>query len=89
MYGCRIVHREVADATALGAFMVAAASLGIFDSVQEAYGAVGEQCGAQVYLPREEEVQKYREYRARMNRLYQVIRDSDASWAEESGTETR
>ncbi len=89
VYGCRIVHREVADATALGAFMVAAASLGIFDSVQEAYGAVGEQCGAQVYLPREEEVQKYREYRARMNRLYQVIRDSDASWAEESGTETR
>jgi len=73
VYGKKIIRRGKADATARGALMVAAKTMGVYKSVEEAFNQIGQNDEVKVYLPHEEYVLEYEKYKAQMNRLYKKI----------------
>ncbi|MDD3251116.1 MAG: FGGY family carbohydrate kinase [Lachnospiraceae bacterium] len=73
VYGMKLVRRGKADATARGALMVAAASMSIYASVEEAFDKISKQDKAKVYLPDETIVLQYERYRAQMNQNYRKL----------------
>lgn len=73
VYGTKIIRRGKADATARGALMVAATTLGLYDSVEAAFEEIGKSNDIKVYLPKEELTLQYERHRAQMNRLYKKI----------------
>lgn len=73
VYGSKIIRRGKADATARGALMIAAKTLGAYDSMEEAFKEVGQGTEVKVFLPQEEYALEYEKYRAQMNRLYKKI----------------
>lgn len=73
VYGSRIIRRGNADATARGALMVAAASLGVYGSGEEAFDSIGKNDEIREYLPREELVLAYAGCRKEMNRIYENV----------------
>lgn len=82
VYGTKIIRRGKADATARGALMVAATTLGLYNSVEDAFDVIGKSNDIKVYLPQEEAILKYEKGRAQMNRLYRkiwggVLKDGD------------
>ncbi|MCD8299660.1 MAG: hypothetical protein LUC41_00550, partial [Clostridiales bacterium] len=77
VYGEKIIRRGKADATARGALMVAAASMGAYVSVAEAFETIGKSNDITVYLPQQETVLEYQKCRAQMNRLYKKIWGGD------------
>lgn len=73
IYGKKIIRRGKTDATARGALMVAAAAMGVYSSVEEAFKNIGQRDEVKVYLPNEQSVLDYEKYHAQMNRLYKKI----------------
>lgn len=73
VYESKIIRRGKADATARGALMVAAAALGAYGSVEEAFKEIGQNDEVKVYLPQEEYALQYEKCRAQMNRLYKKV----------------
>lgn len=71
--GMRLIRRGKADATARGAFIVAANQLGIFTTIEDAYLTIRKNDEQNVYLPEPEAVLFYEEKRKQMNELYQKI----------------
>lgn len=73
VYGSRIIRRGKTDATARGALMVAAQTMGMYNSVEEAFRAIEQNSSAKIYLPSEENTLKYAGIRKEMNLLYKKI----------------
>lgn len=73
VYGTKIIRRGKADATARGALMVAATTLGVYGSVEEAFNKIGQNDELRVYLPEEAYVLQYERGKAQMNRLYKKV----------------
>lgn len=73
VYGTRIIRRGKADATARGALMIAATTMGAYDSVEAAFEVIGQSKDVREYVPDEEMVLEYEKYRAQMNRMYKKI----------------
>lgn len=73
VYGKKIIRRGKADATARGALMVAAETMGIYQSVEEAFKQIGQNDEVKVYLPQEEYSLQYEKCKAQMNRFYKKI----------------
>lgn len=70
VYGARIVRHGKTDATARGAFIVSAVTMGRYGSAEEAFLGLKKKHEESVYLPSEERTRQYREIREEMNRLY-------------------
>lgn len=70
IYDLKITRRGNSDATARGALMVAAAALGIYKNVEEAFDRISVRDEINVYIPDEENALEYERYRAQMNRIY-------------------
>lgn len=75
VYGAKLIRRGKADATARGALMVAATSLGVYKSVEEAFNIIGQSSDIKVYTPNSDTVEKYKEARDKMNTLYHQVWD--------------
>lgn len=73
VYGTKIIRRGKADATARGALMVAAKTMGAYRSVEDAFKEVSQNDEVKVYLPNEEYAQAYERYKGQMNHLYKRI----------------
>jgi len=73
VYGTRLLRRGKTDATARGALMVAAAALGAYASVEEAFTVIGNRDEVKEYLPKKEIMQQYEKCREEMNDLYRKI----------------
>ncbi len=73
VYGLRVLRRGKADATARGALMVAAQSLGVYKSVGEAYEAVSQHDAVRVYEPKAENVAAYQALGKKMDKAYQKL----------------
>lgn len=76
IYGRKIIRRGKADATARGALMVAAAELGCYESVADAFEKIGKNDDIQEYLPEEKHVLLYKQNREQMNRIYEAMKNS-------------
>ena len=70
VYGTKIIRRGKSDATARGAFMVAAVAAGVYGSVQEAFQILEKNSEERVYIPSAERTKQYRKIREQMNALY-------------------
>jgi xylulokinase/glycerol kinase len=73
VYGKKIIRRGKADATARGALMIAAQTMGLYESVDDAFKQISQNDEVKVYLPNEEYAQQYSIYKAQMNHLYKKI----------------
>jgi len=73
VYGTKIIRRGKADATARGALMVAAETMGAYASVEDAFKQISQNDEVKVYLPNEEYTQQYEKCKAQMNNLYKRI----------------
>ena len=73
VYGTPIVRRGKSDATARGAFMVAAAEMGVYRSVEEAFRMLKKNREERIYVPSEAYTGLYREAREQMNQMYRQI----------------
>lgn len=73
VYGTRIIRRGKADATARGALMVAAAALGVYGSVEEAFAEISKNDDIKEYIPDERSVSAYAGYRKKMNQVYKSV----------------
>lgn len=82
VYGTGIIRRGKADATARGALMVAAAALGMYRSVEEAFAVISKNDEIKEYYPEEEAVSLYAQYRNKMNRIYKDMWSRDYPAAE-------
>ena len=74
IYQKRIYHLKNSEATASGAWMVAATGLGWYTSVQEAFEASGLMETAQFYNPNTELAESYQKKRTAMHELYGAVR---------------
>ena len=70
VYGMKLIRRGKADATARGALMVAAAAMGIYKDVEEAFETVSRNDELKSYVPDPQKSLEYERYRAQMNRVY-------------------
>ncbi len=70
VYGSRIVRRGTADATARGALMIGATALGMYDTVESAFGAISQGDKTKAYKPSAEISAVYARCREEMNRVY-------------------
>jgi sugar (pentulose or hexulose) kinase len=70
VYGTRIVRRGTADATARGALMIGATTLGMYDTVESAFDAIGQGDKTKAYKPSAEISAVYARCREEMNRVY-------------------
>lgn len=70
VYDTEIIRRGETDATARGALMVAAAALGLYPSVEEAFAVISRNDHTKTYLPQKELAPVYAQYRREMNRAY-------------------
>lgn len=73
VYGLRVLRRGKADATARGALMTAAHTLGVYANVEEAYRKISRDDPVRIYEPQKENVEIYRALRARSDRLYRQM----------------
>ena len=67
------MRRGKSDATARGAFMVAAAEMGVYRSVEEAFRMLKKNSEERIYVPSEAYTGLYREAREQMNQMYRQI----------------
>ncbi len=77
VYNSKITKLGKSDATARGALIIAATSLGIYKNVSDAYDVIGKNKDVKVYRPQKDAALQYETYRAQMNRLYRKIWGAD------------
>ncbi len=73
VYDSRLIRKGKTDATVRGALMVAAAALGLYGSVEEAFDKIDGNKDAREYFPSGREVKLYQEYRKKMNLIYKRL----------------
>lgn len=73
VYGKRLIRRGKSDATARGALMVAARTLGFYDSMEKAFQTIAKSTDVKTYIPTKEVSLQYKEYKAQMNHMYKKI----------------
>lgn len=73
VYGTEIIRRGKADATARGALMIAATTLGIYENVEEAFDEIGGKDKIKVYNPSPEIETVYAKCREEMNQTYKKM----------------
>ncbi len=73
VYNRKIEKHGKSDATARGALMVAAVTLGEYENIENAFEEISKRDKIKVYAPDENTAMKYELGRAQMNRLYKSI----------------
>lgn len=73
IYGIPLYHMEDSESTAVGALMVALEGMGVYSSLEDAFGAIRGQAKTECYRPRMEFYEAYANKRSRMNRMYYQI----------------
>ncbi len=73
VYGTRLIRRGKADATARGALMVAAVTLGLYPSAEEAFATIDRGTAVREYTPNEADTLAYKAIREDMNALYRKL----------------
>ena len=73
VYGRRILKRGDSDSTARGAYMVAAVTLGLYDTVEDALKKLDEKSEIKEYIPDENTVRQYEACKQKMNEIYKDV----------------
>ncbi len=73
VFGKEIIRYASSDATALGAWISAAAAIGSFRSQEEAYERYAGSADIEIFVPNEENTKIYRENILRKNALYDAL----------------
>jgi len=73
IYGMRVLRKGRADATARGALMIAAQTLGAYASVAEAHKAISQHDTVHVYEPKKENVAAYQLLSEKMEQTYRKL----------------
>ncbi len=73
IYGRKLTRMGNSESTSLGAFFVAAAALGLYESVEQAFETVCGQQMEETYLPDESKKEIYRKLRDEMKEIYTKI----------------
>lgn len=73
VYKNRIIRRGKADATARGALMIGAVTLGMYRTVSDAFAAISSGDSVKEYYPSDKMEEVYQIYRKEMNQLYRKM----------------
>ncbi len=73
VYGRKILKRGDSDSTVRGAYMVAAVTLGLYDTVEDAFEALDKDHEIKEYIPKDHTVRKYEACRQKMNEIYEQV----------------
>lgn len=73
VYDTKLIRRGKDDATARGALMIAATTLGIYKGIEEAFDNIGVCDDTKIYIQNPQYVQAYKKHRNQMNVLYKKI----------------
>ncbi len=73
VYGRKILKRGDSDSTVRGAYIVAAVTLGIYDSIENAFKELDKDSEIREYVPQDNSARTYEECRQKMNELYEEV----------------